>query len=630
MPNYNSAEEEIQDLIEIYRAECEAERQDYLTKMQSQSIADRIKLGVSLYPLEIEEVFFFVGDSWKMILKSKNPIQKYNSFSAGTPISVFKESENQLGVISSIQDNKVTIIIDSDIPEWMEEGNVGIDIFYSEKTYKEGEKALSRLLEDKPDRIKKRREILGYIDTKPSFSKWKNAYSIPENFNPSQIKAIQSICTTDDYLVVQGPPGTGKTSVLVAAINELVLAGQKVLISAPTNAALDLILEKAIALGMNPLRLGQTSRVSDKLLPYSMDASIENHPITKQISKYKKQADNLHRKATRFHRNFSKAHADERREAWREFNGIRETIRNTERQIENELIRTRNPILATTVAASHRSLHKATFDICILDEATQSLEPLAWIPILRANRVVLAGDENQLPPTVFTNDSKLLNTLFIKTIQNFKGTDRLVFLDTQYRMEEEILSFSNHEFYEGKVATHESVHVRNKIFTGLFASSLVYIDTAGTGFEEEKSEESESTRNPGEAEFTINIAKKISEELEIDTQKIGIIAPYKEQIFCLNEKAQAANFQCDISTVDSFQGRERDVIILSLTRSNDESEIGFLKDYRRMNVSLTRARRLLVVIGDSSTLSTDSFYNRFIDHAKVHGDYHSAYEFIEL
>lgn len=634
---FTSSKEEIEHLIQVYKIESEAERNEYKTKMDSLSIPERIKSGATLHPLLVEEVEYFIGDSWKIKLTSKDGFPKYHSFSPGTPISVFRGEERQFSQVTSIRDGKIIILIEGEVPDWLEEGNVGIDLFYSEKTYKEGEKALQRLLEDKEDRTKKRNFILGYSNISPDFIDWnklkdeKKSTSLEINpaFNESQKQAVQSIITTEDTVVIQGPPGTGKTSVLVEAIRLLVLLGKKVLISTPTNSALDLLLEKSLPLGMNPLRLGQTSRVSEALLPHTLDSGVENHSLTKQINKYKKQAENLRKKATRYHRNFGEKQRDDRRDAWNELKGIKETIRNTERQIENELVRIHNPILATTVAASNPILHKVRFDICILDEATQAIEPLAWIPILRSDKVIIAGDENQLPPTVLSNEEDLLNTLFLKMIDNFRDSPRLCFLDTQYRMEEEILGFSNLEFYNNQVKTDQSVINREKIFSPIFDSPMVFIDTAGTGYEEEKSEESESLRNTGEANLIVQIAQKIIEELSIQPSNIGIIAPYKEQIYAIREASPVEWTSLDISTVDAFQGREKDVILLSLTRSNEEGELGFLKDYRRMNVSLTRARKLLVVIGDSATLSADAFYTRFLDYAQNSGDYRSAYEFIE-
>lgn len=634
---FSSGSEEIQNLIQAYQKESEKEREEYAKKMESVSIPDRIKLGSTLYPLEVESVDFFLGDSWKVTLVPKTPIPKYHSFSPGTPISVFQSNERQFSQITSLSEKKIVILIDGDVPDWLEEGTVGIDLFYSEKTYKEGEKALQKLLEDRKDQIAKREEILGYKSVAPDFLDWKKLASthpnlsleIRSDFNDSQKSAVRSILTTEDYLVVQGPPGTGKTSVLVEAIRILVLMGQKVLITTPTNSALDLLLEKSLPHPIRPLRLGQTSRVTENLLPHTLDAGVEKHPLTKQINKYKRQAENLRRKATRFHRSFGDKQRDERRDAWTEFNGIKETIRNSERQVEKELVRTHNPILATTVAASTPILNKLDFDICILDEATQALEPTAWIPLLRSRKIILAGDENQLPPTVVSNDPTLMNTLFLKMIENFRGTPRLSFLDTQYRMEEEILGFSNREFYGNQVKTHPSVTSRPKIHTALFSSPLVFVDTAGTGFEEETSEESESLRNPGEAKLVIHLAEKILRETGLSPKELGIIAPYKEQIFSLRENCPETLGELDISTVDAFQGREKDCIVLSLTRSNESGEIGFLSDYRRMNVSLTRARKLLVVVGDSTTLTQDGFYARFVEFCRETGDYRSAYEFLD-
>ncbi|MCC5813938.1 MAG: AAA family ATPase [Leptospira sp.] len=628
--NYTNSSEEITHTLELFRKEADAERQDFSDKMDTVSLTERISKGVSLYPLEVEDVEFFIGDRWKITLKSKNELPKFHSFSPGTPISFFKETERKYGQIKSISEKEIIAIIDSEVPDWLEEGKIGIDIYYSEKSYKEGERALQRILEDKKDRKEKRDLLLGYITPSPNFESLPDITDLidKERFNQSQVQAIQAIIETNDSLVIQGPPGTGKTSVLVEAIRILVFRGKKVLISTPTNSALDLLLEKILPHELKPIRIGQTSRVSEDLLSFTIDSLSEKHSLSKTINKFKKQAANIRKKATRFHRNFGPKEREEKNQAWNDFRGIKETIRNTERQLEKELIHKHNPVLATNVSASQAILNKEPFDICILDEATQSLEPIAWIPILRAEKIIFAGDENQLPPTILSGEDDLLNTLFLKATESFRGSKRFQFLNTQYRMEEEILGFSNQEFYGNLVQTDSSVKNRKKIHTPLFSSPLVFIDTAGTGFEEESSKESDSIKNPGEADILVKIIHNLLETIKVEPMDIGIIAPYKEQVFCIREKLTETFTQIEVATVDSFQGREKDIIAVSLTRSNDESEIGFLKDYRRMNVSLTRARKILIVIGDSATLSTDDFYNRFLSYSKEHGDYKSAYEYM--
>jgi ATP-dependent RNA/DNA helicase IGHMBP2 len=627
---YTNSSEEIAHTLDLFRKEAEAERQEFSDKMDTVSLTDRILKGVTIYPLEVEDVEFFIGDRWKITLKSKNELPKFHSFSPGTPISFFKDTERKYGQIKSISEKEITAIIDSEVPDWLEEGKIGIDIYYSEKSYKEGERALQRILEDKKDRKEKRDLLLGYSNPSPNFESIPDiANHIDKNrFNPSQVQAIQAIIETQDSLVIQGPPGTGKTSVLVEAIRILVISGKKVLISTPTNSALDLLLEKILPHELKPIRIGQTSRVSEALLPFTIDSLSERHSLNKSINKFKKQAANIRKKATRFHRNFGAKEREEKSQAWNDFKGIKETIRNTERQLEKDLIHKHNPVLATNVSASQSILNKEPFDICILDEATQSLEPIAWIPILRAEKIIFAGDENQLPPTILSGEEDLLNTLFLKATESFRDSKRFQFLNTQYRMEEEILGFSNQEFYGNLVQTDTSVINRKKIHNPMFSSPLVFIDTAGTGFEEESSKESDSIKNSGEAEVLIKILQSLLDTIEVNPLDIGIIAPYKEQVFCIRELLPAELANMEVATVDSFQGREKDIIIVSLTRSNDESEIGFLKDYRRMNVSLTRAKKILIVIGDSATLSGDDFYNRFLKYSREHGDYKSAYEYI--
>jgi ATP-dependent RNA/DNA helicase IGHMBP2 len=275
---FTNSSEELTHTLELFRKEAEAERQEFSSKMDTVSLTDRIRKGVSLYPLEVEDVEFFIGDRWKITLKTKNDLPKFHSFSPGTPISFFKETERKYGQIKKISDREIVTIIEGEVPDWLEEGKIGIDIYYSEKSYKEGERALLRVLEEKKDRREKRDLLLGFINPSVNFESYpKNRELIDATrFNPSQIQAILSIIETQDSLVIQGPPGTGKTSVLVEAIRILVLNGKKILISTPTNSALDLLLEKILPFDLKPIRIGQTSRVSEDLLPYTIDSLSEN------------------------------------------------------------------------------------------------------------------------------------------------------------------------------------------------------------------------------------------------------------------------------------------------------------------------------------------------------------------
>lgn len=634
-PKFNNSKEEILHLLDLFKQEADYEKLNFISKVEGQNIQERIKSGITIYPLEIKDIHFFVRESWKIILTIKSTTNTNNLFSEGSPISIFRAEDRKQASLSKISETELTIIVDGDIPDWLEEGTVGIDLFYSEKTYREGERALNKLLEEDDKSILTKRELfLGYKQIEPYFEKLPSSIMIASKFNPSQRTAIEKMITTEDCLVIQGPPGTGKTSVLAEGIKHLVGLGKKVLLSTPTNSALDLLLMKSIEKELQPVRLGQITKVSEDLLPFTLDSKIDAHSLSKQIQKYRREADNIRKKASKFHRNFNSKLASERKELWRELNGIRETIKNSERHIEKEIIRLHNPILATNVSASNSILYKEKFDVCIIDEAIQSLEPLAWIPILKSEKIILAGDENQLPPTILSENKELMNTLFSKMVANFKDSERIVFLNTQYRMEEEILNFSNKEFYENKIQSDQSVKERSKIFQPMFESSIVFIDTAGTGYEESKSNESESIQNEGEVNFLVNLLQIMREQLELGKHDIGIIAPYREQIKKIKDLVSTSklenfyNDQIEINTVDSFQGREKDIILLSMTRSNEDGEIGFLKDYRRMNVSLTRARNLLVVIGDSTTLQNDAFYSRFITYCQENGDYRSAYEFI--
>jgi predicted DNA helicase len=283
-------------------------------------------------------------------------------------------------------------------------------------------------------------------------------------------------------------------------------------------------------------------------------------------------------------------------------------------------------ITCTLIGSTHEFLNERKFKTVVIDEAGQALEPGCWVPIMKAEKVIMAGDQFQLPPTVKSQEAArggLSKTLLEKTIARQERSTAL--LRTQYRMNEMIMQFSNDEFYQGKLEAHESVAHHHLAHSPL---PVEFVDTAGCGFEEEAGEDGESRCNPEEAKLLRNHFDAIEADLPNDCS-VGIISPYRAQIDVL-EELFADRPQVVVNTIDSFQGQERDVVYISLVRCNDKNEIGFLKDYRRMNVAMTRARKKLVVIGDSGTLANDPFYERFIRFAENTGAWQSAWTWMNV
>jgi len=383
------------------------------------------------------------------------------------------------------------------------------------------------------------------------------------------------------------------------------------------------------------LRLGHPARVNEEILSKTLDARIANHNNYKNLKDLRKQSEEYYGMAKKYKRNFGPNERSQRNAIKAEARKLKEDARQLEFYIMNDILAKTQVITCTLVGASNQAIKGMTFNTVFIDEAAQSLEPACWIPILKANRVIFAGDHYQLPPTVRSFDAAkkgLEVTLFEKSIRR---NDADVMLNEQYRMNEKIMTFSSRFFYKNSLIANKEVKDWS-VFSG--DQVVEFIDTAGCAFYEAVDKETRSSYNQEEAHLLLKHLIQYLEKVELtghadEIQNIGIISPYKAQVTLLNELILEKNMPIDamdkinINTVDSFQGQERDVIYISLVRSNDNGEIGFLSDTRRMNVAMTRAKKKLVVIGDSGTIGQHPFYETFLDYINEMDAYHSAFEF---
>jgi predicted DNA helicase len=418
----------------------------------------------------------------------------------------------------------------------------------------------------------------------------------------------------------------------VQAIKALINHDKKqILVVAPSNTAVDLLTEKLAEEGLNVLRIGNPARVSEKLFSLTLDSKMADHQDNKEVRKLKKQAGAFKDMAHKYKRNFGKAERDQRKALFQEAHRIMKDVAATEQHIIDDLINKAQVITATLVGADHYTIRDIKFDTVVIDEAGQALEPACWIPILKAQKVILAGDHCQLSPTIKSAEAAregLSTTLLEKCAA--LHPEAVVLLDEQYRMHEAIMGFSSGIFYQNKLKAHVSV-AKQLLFTDDMPIS--FIDTAGCSFEEQQ--EGTSLANPEEAAFLFKHLTKLVAGLNKPENfpTIAVISPYKEQIRILKEQLAntpellAYSNYISVNTIDSFQGQERDVVYISMTRSNNEGEIGFLSDIRRMNVALTRARKKLVVIGDSSTLTRLPFYADFVTYTERLNAYESAWAY---
>jgi predicted DNA helicase len=355
------------------------------------------------------------------------------------------------------------------------------------------------------------------------------------------------------------------------------------------------------------------------------------HSYVKDVKKLKKQASEYKNMAHKYKRSFGKAERDQRKALFDEAHKIMREVDKTEQFIIDDLVAKAQVITATLVGSNHYTIRDVKFNSVVIDEAGQALEPACWIPILKAQKVIMAGDHLQLSPTIKSNEAARAGlgiTLLEKCVALYP--EAVTLLEEQYRMNETIMGFSSKEFYDGRLKAHASVAHR-LLFPG--DMPFTFIDTAGCGFDEKL--EGTSSVNPEEAVFLVKHLTQLAEELSTDTfPTIAVISPYKEQIRILQELAAASEIlksfsdKISINTIDSFQGQERDVVYISMTRSNTDGDIGFLSDIRRMNVAITRAKKKLVIIGDSSTLGNFAFYADLIKYAEGVNGYKSAWEYI--
>lgn len=642
-----SSREELEHLLEIMKIEQEEDRQQYKEKVLQSPLTERRKLGVTWYPIVIKESYYSTGERLVLEIERPTNTEVAHQFTSGKVASLFSNYHNEgkdnpsiAGVVTGggLNNLKLTLFVD-ELPDWAEDGKLGLDLLFDETSYKEMEIAVNKVIKARNCRLEDLREILLGHEP-PAFDNGVQEISL-SNLNESQNRALSNVLKAEDVAIIHGPPGTGKTTTLIEAIGETLKSEEAVLVCAPSNAAVDLLTEKLYEKGISVLRFGNPSRISEELQMHSLDYKITNHKDFKQIKELKKRAVEFRNLALKYKRNFGKEERLQRKAIQDEARKIQGEAVKVEKYIIQDLLSKTQVFTCTLVGSVNHHLKDKEFNTVFIDEAAQALEPATWIPILRANRVVFAGDHFQLPPTVKSLEAgkQGLNvTLFEKTIQRQQAD---VMLQTQYRMHENIMKFSSKIFYKESLIAHESV--RTGVLSegdDILGNPVEFIDTAGCSYEEKSEKGTSSTFNPDEADLLfkhlIMVHSRLQEQaIPVNKLRVGIISPYKAQVNLMKEKLNEypelvkSSLRISINTVDGFQGQERDIIYISLVRSNDRGEIGFLSDIRRMNVAITRAKKKLVMIGDSGTLSQHKFYKDFLGYIDSIEAYKSAWEYIQ-
>lgn len=630
-------------LLELLKIEREEDHNQYRKLTEQTSVSERRANGLTWYPVAIRGNEMSRGDYLTVELERTTHQDILHQFRFGMPAVFFgnhdPKNDRVEGTVTHVNANRLKITLRTDeLPEWTRDGKLGIDVLFDDNSYEEMQSALKQATaidaKGANDSITRLVQILtgekGSTFQVPTFQ-----VPVP-TLNSSQQSAVHKILNANELAIVHGPPGTGKTTTLVQAIKALAKRdNQKILVVAPSNTAVDLLSERLHEEGLNVLRVGNPNRVTERLMSLTLDSKMAEHPQMKESKRLKKQAQEFKNMAHKYKRNFGKSERDQRKLLFDEAHKIMKEVGNTEQYIIDDLVAKAQVITATLVGSNHYTVRDVRYHTVVIDEAGQALEPACWIPILKGQKVILAGDHCQLSPTIKSDTaarSGLSTTLLEKCVEIHP--EAVTLLEEQYRMNEQIMGYSSQIFYQNKLRAHTSV-AKRLLFTG--DKPVLFIDTAGCGFEEKL--EGTSSTNPEEAGLLLKHLIQLALQWEAQTTNetfpsIAIISPYKQQIQVINEQLthvpELEPYLAFISanTVDSFQGQERDIVYISMTRSNQEGNIGFLADIRRMNVAMTRARKKMVVVGDSATLAQLPFYADFISYTESIDAYLSAWELI--
>lgn len=629
-------------LTNLLKIEREEDLNAYLRLTGTSSVTDRRANGLTWYPIAIRGTEMSRGDYLSVEMERTTHQDFFHQFRFGAAVVLFSNhdagKDRIEGVISYLGGNRMKVTLRTDeLPDWAADGKLGIDLLFDNNSYEEMQQALKQAAARALIQEEGRLVHILTGEAAPAFRKDCYPYSHPQ-LNSLQQEAVNKILAATELAIVHGPPGTGKTTTLVQAIKALIKQDhQQILVTAPSNAAVDLLTEKLALEGLRVIRMGNPARVSTALMSQTLDHQLSVHPDMKSLKQLKKQAAEYKNMAHKYKRNFGKAEQEQRKALFNEARKISKEVGDIEQYMVDDLLNKTQVIAATLVGSNHYTIRDRKFATVVIDEAGQALEPGCWIPVMKADKVVFAGDHCQLSPTIKSNEAAkqgLSVTLLEKCVA--LHPESVTLLEEQYRMNEQIMNYSSQVFYGDRLKAHATV-AHQLLYAG--DRALDFIDTAGTGYEEKS--EGTSTSNPEEAALLIKhlrgLCDTLSQHYSIENfPSIGIISPYAQQLPVLKEllvncpDLQAYAGHMTVNTIDSFQGQERDIIYISLTRSNPEGRIGFLSDIRRMNVAMTRARKKLVVIGDSATLSRLPFYAGFIDYAGSIDGYKSAWEFMDL
>ena len=613
----------------LLQMEYAAEKEAFRKQTEEMGLQRKVKRGDAWFPLKMGKSYYnSLNQLVVEVFRQGDDDEIEHNFEFGRPVAFFRidgkdkiKYFNFTGTVSYVDGDRMVVAVpdNGQLIDVQSAEQVGVQLFFDETSYK--------MMFDALDRVIKAKGRLGYLrDLFYSHQKAETFSFSPLHFpylNPTQQAAVNKVLWAKDVAIVHGPPGTGKTTTLVEAIYETLRRENQVLVCAQSNMAVDWISEKLVDRGVNVLRIGNPTRVNDKMLSFTYERRFEAHPDYDQLWAIRKAIRELrgHRKRgdERYHQKLER---------------LKERATELEVRINAQLFGEARVIACTLVGSANRLLDGQKFGTLFIDEAAQALEAACWIPIRKVSRVILAGDHCQLPPTVKSFaalKAGLGKTLMERIVEN--KPEVVTLLKMQYRMNEEIMRFSSDWFYGNQVESAPEVKYRSILdldipMTWIDTSEFELPEDSSLTFKEEFVGESFGRINKAEAELTLlaleNYFKKIGKERILDERiDVGIISPYRAQVQYLRRQLKKKEWVkpfrhlISVNTVDGFQGQERDIILISLVRANDEGQIGFLRDLRRMNVAITRARMKLIILGDASTMTRHPFYKKLYDYIEA-------------
>ena len=605
----------------LLELEYTTEREAYRRQTEAMGLMRKVKRSDAWYPVRGGRSYYNSLNQLVVEVHSTQDEDIEHNFEYGRPICFFHVGDDgkggekisyfkQTGTVNYVDGDRMVVIVpdSATAAEVQNANNLGVQLYFDETTYRLMFEALDRVTNAKGNRLAYLRDLFYSHQQAAHFT------FAPLRFpwlNTTQEKAVNEVLRAKDVMVVHGPPGTGKTTTLVEAINETLHRESQVMVCAQSNMAVDWIAEQLTDRGINVLRIGNPTRVNDKMLSFTYERRFEAHPdypqlwsirkAIRELRQQRRRGDNFHQKKDRL-----QARATE-----------------LELRIQAQLFGEARVIACTLAGSANRILDGQKYATLFIDEAAQALEAACWIAIRKATRVVFAGDHCQLPPTVKSIAAMkggLAKTLMERIVEN--KPEVVTLLRVQYRMHEDIMRFSSDYFYGGMVETAPQVKHRSILE---YDNPMMWVDTAGLDCKEEFVGETFGRINKAEANLTLETLtlylKKIGKERILEERiDVGVISPYRAQVQHLRRLiAKSGDLKpfrhlISVNTVDGFQGQERDIIIISLVRANEEGQIGFLRDLRRMNVAITRARMKLIILGDSGTLTRHPFYKRLYNY----------------